>query len=104
MAHEKQREVLESLKAELEARIAAIEKDFQRGRSRDYEDQAQERSNDDVLTGLVADARAELNDVLGALSRIEAGTYGYCGACGEAINPRRLESIPEASLCINCAK
>jgi len=104
MAHEEQRKALEKLKTELEARIAAIEKDFQRGRSRDSEDQAQERGNDDVLAGLVADARTELNDVLRALSRIEAGTYGLCTSCGESIDPRRLESIPEASLCMNCAQ
>ncbi len=104
MAHEKRRKALEDLKAELEARIVAIDRDFQRGRSRDSEDQAQERENDDVLTGLVADARAELADVMVALNRLEAGTYGVCSACGEDIDPRRLDSVPEASRCMDCAE
>lgn len=38
-----------------------------------------------------------------ALARIDAGTYGYCLACGGAISPGRLEARPAATLCITCA-
>lgn len=38
-----------------------------------------------------------------ALRRIESGDYGWCDACGEAINPKRLEIDPAATHCIECA-
>jgi RNA polymerase-binding protein DksA len=44
---------------------------------------------------------AEIND---ALTRIEAGTYGTCKACGKDIAPERLEAYPWASLCIDDAR
>jgi len=38
-----------------------------------------------------------------ALNRIETGIYGVCTACDEDINPRRLETDPAHTLCIECA-
>jgi DnaK suppressor protein len=37
------------------------------------------------------------------LKRIDRGDYGECRACGEYINPKRLEFDPTAKLCIGCA-
>ena len=37
-----------------------------------------------------------------ALERIENGTYGICEECGEEISEKRLESRPEATMCIVC--
>ena len=37
-----------------------------------------------------------------ALERIEDGTYGECVLCGSGINPKRLEALPNAKLCIDC--
>jgi len=37
-----------------------------------------------------------------ALSRIEAGEYGYCDSCGVEIGLKRLEARPTATLCIDC--
>jgi len=45
-----------------------------------------------------------LRRVLAALRRIEAGEFGYCVACGEAIDPRRLEVDPAAPRCVRCAE
>ena len=39
-----------------------------------------------------------------ALGRIEAGTYGPCERCGEAIAEERLRAIPYATLCIDCKR
>ncbi|MEX1153660.1 TraR/DksA family transcriptional regulator [Parvibaculum sp.] len=39
-----------------------------------------------------------------ALARIEAGEYGFCGACGEAIAEKRLAADPAAHLCVGCSK
>jgi RNA polymerase-binding transcription factor DksA len=42
-------------------------------------------------------------EVDAALTRVAAGTYGVCTACGEAIAPGRLRARPAAALCIACA-
>ena len=47
--------------------------------------------------------RQQLTQVEAALAAIDAGTYGTCRSCGRAIAPGRLEAIPWASLCIECA-
>lgn len=39
-----------------------------------------------------------------ALERLEAGDYGYCVRCGEAIAARRLAIDPAAPTCISCAQ
>ncbi len=43
-----------------------------------------------------------LADVEHAISKYEAGTYGICDLCGKAIEPARLEALPQASLCLEC--
>ncbi len=39
-----------------------------------------------------------------ALERIEAGTYGVCQQCGRTIDAQRLQAVPYASRCIDCAR
>jgi DnaK suppressor protein len=48
--------------------------------------------------------QTQLRQVLDALARIEAGTYGACRSCGKPIAPERLEAIPWAATCIDCAR
>jgi DnaK suppressor protein len=43
-----------------------------------------------------------LSEVEHALQKYEAGTYGLCDSCGQAIERARLEAIPQASLCMKC--
>ena len=45
----------------------------------------------------------ELQKIAAALRRIEAGVYGDCVHCGEAIAIWRLDLDPAAPLCIVCA-
>ena len=37
-----------------------------------------------------------------AMERLEAGTYGRCESCGEAIPKARLQAFPGATLCVRC--
>jgi DnaK suppressor protein len=37
-----------------------------------------------------------------ALRRIQKKTYGKCAQCGQSINPKRLDAVPHALLCIQC--
>jgi len=39
-----------------------------------------------------------------ALARIDAGTYGSCGRCGDPIAIERLEVVPTADRCQPCNK
>jgi len=45
-----------------------------------------------------------LNQIEGALERIEDGTYGLCEECGGKIPKTRLNAIPYATLCVRCAQ
>jgi len=45
----------------------------------------------------------QLAAVQGALRRVDSGEYGYCFACGEEIEPRRLAVDPTNTRCIRCA-
>ena len=38
-----------------------------------------------------------------ALARLDAGTYGACVICGEAIPPKRLALNPAFATCLECA-
>lgn len=38
-----------------------------------------------------------------ALAKLDAGTYGTCDECGEAIPPARLRAMPDSTLCMACA-
>jgi RNA polymerase-binding protein DksA len=46
---------------------------------------------------------AELREVDAALARIQAGTYGRCENCDQAIGRQRLRAVPEARLCLTCS-
>src|SRR5215470_5842797 len=37
-----------------------------------------------------------------ALSRMLDGQYGVCSECGEAIPPKRLLAVPDATTCVAC--
>ncbi len=54
------------------------------------------------VLGLVESLKGQLDDVDTALAHIEAGTYGICGSCGNAIGADRLEFRPASVLCVNC--
>lgn len=51
---------------------------------------------------MVAAARRLRGDVLAALERVEAGTYGSCTDCGGLLPQGRLEAKPEAARCVPC--
>lgn len=43
-----------------------------------------------------------LVDVDKALEKIAKGKYGKCEKCQKPIEPKRLQVVPEATLCIKC--
>lgn len=45
-----------------------------------------------------------LTKVEHALVRVGTGDYGTCESCGEAIPVARLDVLPYATTCVNCAR
>ena len=52
------------------------------------------------LLGSEKDALEQIDE---ALERIEDGSFGQCEECGVKIPEPRLEALPYAALCIQCA-
>jgi RNA polymerase-binding transcription factor DksA len=57
---------------------------------------------DEVTSALFTAATAALADIDAALHRIEAGLFGVCQGCGDAIALDRLRALPMAGLCMFC--
>ena len=38
-----------------------------------------------------------------ALAKLDEGSYGSCDRCEGEIPPRRLEAMPDSTLCVQCA-
>jgi DnaK suppressor protein len=70
--------------------------------ARDEEDQASVSHLAETHLSLLGPKRQELEAIEEALQRLEHGTYGICESCGCAIEPRRLEVMPETPFCRNC--
>jgi DnaK suppressor protein len=51
---------------------------------------------------LVNNTRDMLGQTQRALARIQAGTFGTCESCGEAIGKARVQAFPRATLCVTC--
>jgi len=49
---------------------------------------------------LVATFESQYNSLRSALARIEAGTFGVCEICKEAIEEKRLDASPTARTCM----
>jgi len=98
---------LHKLRDEMTSRISAIDKEVRHREEpveKDFAEQVTQGENDDVLNALDDEARETVQKIDGALLRIKEGTYGTCVSCGNPINQKRLEAIPYATLCIECAE
>lgn len=97
---------LETLRADLKARLTRFEAHQHRedgALDKDFEEQATQTQNDEVVDSLETETREELAQIERALERIEHGLGDECEACGEAIDPRRLQVLPYITLCVDCA-
>ncbi|MFD4367779.1 TraR/DksA family transcriptional regulator [Rhodococcus sp. NPDC058521] len=55
------------------------------------------------VQALLTDARRELEELDDAATRLANGSYGVCSECGRAIAAERLDALPTATKCIDCA-
>lgn len=72
----------------------------QTGSEPDLADQAGVIQSYEENEGVLRDLEARYDQILAALARIEAGTFGKCAVGGEAIEPERLEADPAAATCL----
>ena len=98
------KQALQQLKQELTHRIDKIDADLHsRNTSAKFSEQVVGRQNDDVLRNLKNEAMSEVEQIDNALLKIERDIYGTCEKCHNLISHERLDAIPFATLCKNCA-
>jgi DnaK suppressor protein len=67
-----------------------------------FADSAQATTERGEALALAEQLRSHRAEVLDALARMDAGTYGKCENCGQEIPIERLEALPSARLCVTC--
>ncbi len=99
------------IRAQLEARLESllerldeINETLRQPEDDDLEEQASEVDDDDIMVRLSHAGRTEVYLIKAALKRLEEGTYGKCVDCGKAIAKKRLLALPEAEMCLPCAR
>jgi RNA polymerase-binding transcription factor len=87
------------------ARRAQAELEALRGAERDpeFEEGAQNEQEQYTLSLLGEVQRRELSMIDAALARIDSGDYGVCVDCETEIDQKRLQVLPFALLCTDCA-
>ena len=68
----------------------------------DVADMAVESYTKEFMFGKSSGDRVILQMISEALERIEDESYGACGHCGDAIQPKRLDAVPWAQFCLRC--
>lgn len=88
---------------ELEHRLHDIDDALESHNSRDWQELAIEREEDEVLEGMGISGVEEIRAITAALERMDAGEYGQCVGCGADISSERLDILPYTPFCRTCA-
>jgi len=103
---------LDSYRREVAERLARLDVDLASLRAARAVDNADDEHDPEgstlssdwsQLSGLRAEAQAQLREADEALERVAAGTYGTCLRCGRRIPAARLAVRPAAGTCVSCA-
>lgn len=84
-------------------RAERIEERLRQTGDEDWEEQAIQRENDEVLESLGKRLYQEIDEIKQAIHRIDSGSYGICVRCGKALSQERLEAVPYATACVECS-
>ena len=71
---------------------------------RNFADSAHSTAERARLLSVMKALRANQRWVNRALTKMDLGTYGTCERCGNEIPIERLEALPWAILCVDCAR
>ena len=89
------------LTARINSRIGEVHID------REPDDEAALASNSttkDMVAATLERERRTVQEIEGALKRIESGEYGLCASCDKPIPDARLKALPCARVCVRCAE
>ncbi|MEQ9407651.1 MAG: TraR/DksA family transcriptional regulator [Fuerstiella sp.] len=100
---QKLKRALEAKLRELQERAADIEEDLSSKPDADWEENAVESEDDEVLAGIGDLTKHDIREIKLALSSLENGTYGICTTCGAEIPEARLKVLPYTTTCVKCA-
>ncbi len=67
------------------------------------DDRSQQLDAREVLSREITRLNLKLLALRETVDRIKIGTYGICRHCEESIPVNRLQAMPEATACVNCA-
>ena len=103
--------LLTSLRASLEEERAQLHRQLEQlgsdggGLSFDenFADSGEVAAQQGEAMSLAGSLQEQLDEVERALGKMDAGTYGQCESCGKEIGEARLEAVPTARYCIDCA-
>src|SRR5262245_46222983 len=70
----------------------------------DVADQAFESGTEEVSSQLAQLESRELSQIERALARLKQGIYGLCEGCQKKIPVARLNALPYAATCVECAQ
>ncbi|WP_037623315.1 TraR/DksA C4-type zinc finger protein [Streptomyces aureus] len=82
--------------------LAGLMRDSGDGAGDDEADTGTKNITREHEMALNANAREMLEQTERALDRLDAGTYGLCENCGNAIGKARMQAFPRATLCVEC--
>lgn len=92
----------EALKKALDGDLSLLQSLSQEGG--DVMDAAMDTAQDEISSQLVEVESRELTQIEDALNRIREGQYGDCEGCSKPIPLARLQAVPYATSCIDCAR
>jgi DnaK suppressor protein len=105
-----QRERLLALRATLQGDMTqmednALNKDHARTTSMpiDMAELGSGNFDQEFTLSLLGNEKDALNQIDAAIERLEDGSYGRCGTCNVQIPKARLNVLPYAALCMQCA-
>jgi DnaK suppressor protein len=94
---------LETKLAELLERVDGIEDTLRDPGEKDWEENAIAWEKNEALEAIEVASETEIREIRRALQRIESGEYGKCSECNQPIAKARLEAVPWATTCMECA-
>ena len=104
------RERLLALRARLQGDMTqmednALNKDHSKTTSMptNMEELGSDDADQEITLSLLGSEKDALDQIDGALKRIEDGSYGQCEGVRREIPKTRLEAIPYAAMCVRCA-
>jgi DnaK suppressor protein len=69
----------------------------------DREELGSDNADQELTLSLLGSDEDILDQTEAAIQRVEDGSYGRCKECGEEIPKTRLDAIPYAAECVQCA-